>query len=113
MKRLDVVDAQIGHVAVIAQVRGWHRVWTPAEHELDRAETTKGPISGVRITGLATEHVAVPAADRAKSCTARTGFELRISTSESLSRFIAEAATVTCSRRSGAVRDPLRRYRTR
>jgi hypothetical protein len=102
MKRLDVVDAQIRHVAVIAQVRGKHRVWTPAEHELDRAETTKGPISGVRVTGLATKHVAVPgAADRAKSCTARTGFELRISTSESLSRFIAEAAPVTCSRRLG------------
>jgi hypothetical protein len=99
MKRLDVVDAQIGHVAVIAQVRGWHRVWTPAEHELDRAETTEGAISGVRITGLATEHVAVPGGRSRQVVHSEDGFELRISISGILSRFIAEADTVTCSRR--------------
>ena len=60
VERLDIVDTYIRHITVIAQVPGWHRVRAPAEHEVDRAQSAEGPIAGVRIGGLTTEHLAVP-----------------------------------------------------
>lgn len=60
MKRLDVIDVQVGHVAVVAQLRCRHNVRAAPEHELDGAGTTEGPVAGVGMTDPATKYVAVP-----------------------------------------------------
>src|SRR5205823_12518396 len=51
VESLDVVDTQIRHVAVIAELRCGHGLRTAPEHEVDRAGTTERPATGIRIAG--------------------------------------------------------------
>ena len=60
MEGVDVIDAQIRHIAVIAELRCGHGVRAASEHDVDRAGMAERPVAGLRISCLATKDVAIP-----------------------------------------------------
>jgi hypothetical protein len=62
VERVDVVDAEIRDVAVIADRGRCGRVRAAAEHEGDVARATEAPVSWLDVVEFATKDVPVPGA---------------------------------------------------
>jgi hypothetical protein len=62
VKPVDVVDAEVRDVAVIAELARGGNVRTSAEHEGDLARATEPPIARVNVIEFAPEDVAIPRA---------------------------------------------------
>lgn len=57
---VNVLDAEVGHVAVIAKLaRGGH-VWASTQHERDVARPAEAPVARIDVHEVAPENVAVP-----------------------------------------------------
>jgi hypothetical protein len=59
-ERLNVVNPQIGNIAVIAEFRCRRDVRAATKHELDLATTTESPVAGIDFMNLTAKHVAIP-----------------------------------------------------
>lgn len=60
VKRVHVVDVQVGHIAVVAQLSGCRNVWAAAEHECRAARAAEAPVTGCDIIEFAAEDVVIP-----------------------------------------------------
>jgi hypothetical protein len=59
-ERVNVVDVEIGDVAVVAKFTGGWNVRATSEHERHAARATKPPVAGIDVVDLAPENIAVP-----------------------------------------------------
>jgi hypothetical protein len=59
-ERVNVVDVEIGDVAVVAKLAGGRNVRATSEHERHAARATKPPVARIDVVDLAPENIAVP-----------------------------------------------------
>jgi len=57
---VNVLDAEVGHVAVIAKLAGGGHVWASTQHERDVARPAEAPVARIDVHEVAPENVAVP-----------------------------------------------------
>jgi hypothetical protein len=55
MELIDCVNGEIADVAMVAELRCGHDVWTAAQHERNGPGFTEDPVAGSRVCPLATE----------------------------------------------------------
>ena len=60
VEAIDVVDAEVRDIAVIAKLTGDGNVWAAAEHEGDVAGAAEPPVARVNVIDVAPKDVAVP-----------------------------------------------------
>jgi len=59
-ERVNVVNVEIGDVAVVAKLTGGWNLWATSEHERHATGATKTPVAGIDVVDLAPENIAVP-----------------------------------------------------
>jgi hypothetical protein len=62
VKPINVVDAEVGDIAVIAELAGGGNIGTSAEHEDDVTGAAEAPIACVNVVKFAAENVPIPGA---------------------------------------------------
>ena len=60
VEAIDVVDAEVRDIAVIAELTGRGNVWAAAEHKGDIAGAAESPVARVYVIDVAPEDVAIP-----------------------------------------------------
>jgi hypothetical protein len=80
VKPVDVVDAQVGNVTVVAQLSGCRNAWATAEHECRAACSAEAPVAGCDVVEFAAENVPIPRPGYLQVVNASTGSEPTIRT---------------------------------
>jgi len=59
-ERINVIDVEVGDVAVVAKLAGGWNVRATSEHERHAAGAAKPPVARIDVVDLAPENIAVP-----------------------------------------------------